>query len=91
MASNAYGNRIIAGPDGNPLDPPTVDLEVTVTVRLKIKAATIDADGDVRVDMRQELADQIGTTLEHELGYGDGGESTDLVQEVIFVEVDLTD
>lgn len=84
---NEYGSRIITGQNGEPLDPPVVEIEVVATVRLKVLAATVDCYGEARTDLVGFLVTAMDSALRHDLPYADGRESTDLVQRVLEVEV----
>lgn len=89
--TNEFGSKVITDCANNDIDSPVVGVDITVTVRLQLKAATVDCTGTMRSDLAAELRRAVEETLHDHLAYDiDGREHTDLVQVIDSIEVSLT-
>lgn len=67
---------------------PTEEVEVTVRLHVKIKAAKFDCEGRERADLIGDLMSAIEDTVLYEMPYEPHSlEDTDLVQEILEVDI----
>jgi hypothetical protein len=73
---------------GQLIDSPTEDVEATFLVRVKVRGARVDKDGQRRPDLVEALRLSVDDAVRNEMIYEpDSLDETDFVQEIVHVSV----